>query len=213
MCGRYSINADPGKIGERFGVLFEDSQTRRHNVKPSEDVPAVVLREGQRCAERLRWGLIPEWADDEKVGYKMINARAETILEKKSFRDLVSTAEHRCLIVADGFYEWMKPEDPKQKKTPMRYGLVGDELFSFAGLWSTWSSPSGEEIGSCTIITTGANDLVMAVHDRMPVVLPDRSSEAAWLDSDAGGQEVSGLLVPLRARDMHVRVAEELIGG
>ncbi len=212
MCGRFTINKDPSTIGDRFGVLFNEGLANRLNVKPSQQVPTVLLREGSRCGEGLRWGLVPHWAKDEKVGNRMINARAETLLEKPSFRDLVASAEGRCLIVADGFYEWMKAEGPKQKKTPMRYGLEGDKLFSIAGLWTTWTSHHGERVDSCTIITTTANDLVSAVHDRMPTILSDNESESAWLDATVDGDAATSLLGPLDSSLMYARVAEDLSG-
>ncbi len=209
MCGRFTISKNPSSIGDRFGVLFDESLTNRLDVRPSQDVPAVLIKEDLRRGEGLRWGLVPHWAKDEKVGYGMINAREETLLEKPSFKKLIATAEGRCLIVADGFYEWMKAEDPKQKKMPMRYGIDGDELFSFAGLWTTWTSPDGATIDSCTIITTPANDLVSAVHDRMPSILSDRESEVAWLDMAVDGSAAKSLLGPIDSGRMYARAAED----
>ena len=124
----------------------------------------------------MRWGLIPSWAEDPKVAQHMINARAETVAEKPSFRD--SLRKRRCLVLADGFYEWQKQGSVKQ---PVRIVLKTHEAFGFAGLWNTWESAEGEKINSCTIITTEANELLKAVHDRMPVIL-DREAEDVWLD-------------------------------
>lgn len=211
MCGRYSIKADPGRIGDRFGVLFDESLTGRFDVRPSQQVPVVFISDDRRCGEGIRWGLVPSWSKDERIGHKMINARAETLLEKRSFKPLVSTAKNRCLIVADGFYEWMKPEDPKQKKTPMYFGLDGNEPFSFAGLWTTWTSARGETVASCTIITTVANALVAKVHDRMPVIFSEPSSEEVWLDSNVSGEEATNLLEPADSSLMYTRVADELL--
>lgn len=213
MCGRYSITAKPQDVGDRFGVLFDDLATERVNVRPTQRVPAVVLDGEDRRGATLRWGLIPHWAKEESIGSRMINARAETLLEKTSFKDLVRSARHRCLIVADGFYEWARPDDPGQRRAPMRFSLKGDELFAFAGLWTTWSSPVGKDIGTCTIITTESNTLVQKVHDRMPVILANAEAESAWLDTSVDGVGACNLLTPLDSSHMSVRPATELTVG
>ena len=127
----------------------------------------------------MRWGLIPFWAKDAKIGYRMINARGETVAEKPSFR--TALRKRRCLILADGFYEWQKLGG-KQKR-PMRITLKSGEPFAFAGLWETWKNPEGETVKSCTIITTSANDYLRPIHDRMPVILPPEM-ESFWLDKE-----------------------------
>jgi putative SOS response-associated peptidase YedK len=136
----------------------------------------VIGDDGKRYMKQMLWGLIPSWAKDPGIGDRMINARVETLAEKPAFR--AALKKRRCIIPADGFYEWQKLGKVKQ---PVRIVLKSREPFGFAGLWEHWRSPEGEEVLSCTIITTEANDLLKTVHDRMPVILT-RDAEAAWLD-------------------------------
>jgi putative SOS response-associated peptidase YedK len=150
----------------------------------------VVGDDGQRYMKQMKWGLIPSWAKDPAIGNRMINARAETVAEKPAFRGLLK--KRRCLIPADGFYEWQKLDKIKQ---PVHIVLKNHEPFGFAGLWEHWKSPDGEEVLSCTIITTEANDLLKAVHDRMPVILT-RDVESVWLDPKI--QETEKLLPLLK---------------
>ena len=176
MCGRYSLIADLGELARRFefegGWLeFESS----YNVAPTHNVLTVVGGEARR-AGYMRWGLIPHWAKDHKIGSRMINARAETVAEKPSFRD--SLRRRRCLVLADGFYEWQR--NGKEKR-PMRVVMRSGEPFAFAGIWSVWKDPEGNRVPSCAIITTTANDVLKPIHERMPVVLP-REAEQFWLD-------------------------------
>jgi putative SOS response-associated peptidase YedK len=150
----------------------------------------VVSDDGKRTIKQMRWGLIPSWAKDTTIGNRMINARAETLAEKPAFRNALKN--RRCIIPADGFYEWQKLGKMKQ---PMRIVLKSGQPFGFAGLWERWQSPEGEEVLSCTIITTEANELLKAVHDRMPVILT-RDAEAAWLNLNI--QETENLLPLLK---------------
>ena len=178
MCGRFTLSTDIKAIAERFGAPAPDgiaSAAPRYNIAPTQDV-IVVSGEGRRQIRQMRWGLIPSWAKNPAIGSQMINARAESVAEKPSFRDALK--KRRCLIPADGLYEWQKLGKVKQ---PVHIVLKSREPFGFAGLWEHWTSPEGEEILTCTIITTEANDLLKAVHDRMPVILT-RDAEAAWLD-------------------------------
>jgi putative SOS response-associated peptidase YedK len=177
MCGRYTLTNDLKEIAVRFSVTPPAGlATRpRFNIAPTQ-VVIVVNDEGQRQLVPMRWGLIPSWAKDPSIGNRMINARAETVAEKPAFRSALR--KRRCLIPADGFYEWQKLGKVKQ---PVRIVLKTRETFGFAGLWETWTSPESEEIKSCTIITTEANDLLKAVHDRMPVILA-KEAESTWLD-------------------------------
>jgi putative SOS response-associated peptidase YedK len=147
----------------------------RYNVAPTQSV-IVVNDTGKRQIVSMRWGLIPSWAKDLSIGNRMINARAETLAEKSAFRNALK--KRRCIIPADGFYEWQKLGKVKQ---PIRIVLKSREPFGFAGLWERWQSPDGAEMLSCTIITTEANELLKSVHDRMPVILT-RDAEAKWLD-------------------------------
>lgn len=148
----------------------------RYNVAPGQMVPAIINNGAQNKLGQLRWGLIPSWAKDAKIGYTMINARVETIADKPAFR--TSLRSKRCIIPADGFYEWKLTEDGKQ---PMRIVKRTGQLFAMAGLYDTWVSPEGDKISSCTIITTVPNKTMAGIHDRMPIILR-KQDEAAWLD-------------------------------
>lgn len=163
----------------RFPALGEAVELRqRFNVAPTDAVVCVTTtREGEPRGELLRWGLVPHWAKDPAVGAKMINARAETAAEKPAFRD--AWARRRCLIVADGFYEWER-RGPKARH-PFHVTRSDAAPFAFAGVWATWHGPDEQVLRSCSIITTSANEAVRPLHDRMPVIL-DASAEEAWLD-------------------------------
>ncbi len=165
MCGRFTLTTNIATIAQAFQVEPTLQTAPRYNVAPTQEV-VTVMRDETKHLALLRWGLIPSWAKDESIGNKMINARAETLAEKPSFKRLLTSK--RCLIVADGFYEWKKEAGGK---TPMYFTLKDKEPFAFAGLWDTWHSPNGEQIRTCTLITTQPNDLVSPVHDRMPVIL------------------------------------------
>ena len=179
MCGRYSLKADIAQLAMRFEFAADEAiHEPAYNIAPTQQV-LTVTNDGERRASYMRWGLIPFWAKDAKIGYRMINARGETVAEKPSFR--TALRKRRCLILADGFYEWQKLGG-KQKR-PMRIVLKSGEPFAFAGLWETWKDPEGEMVKSCTIITTAANDFLRPIHDRMPVILP-QESESFWLDKD-----------------------------
>lgn len=193
MCGRFTFVEFDG-IEERFQIPHTDLRPN-YNVAPTQEVP-IISNDGSNHLAMFRWGLIPFWAKDPAIGNKMINARAETVDEKPSFKH--SLQRKRCLVVADGFYEWKKEGTTKR---PHRITLKNKELFGFAGLWDTWKSPSGD-IVSCTIITTTPNVLMASIHDRMPVIL-SRDSERLWLDQsivDSGF--LKSLLVPYPAEQM-----------
>ncbi len=179
MCGRFTLTTDIKAIADRFSAPAPPAEwpavQPRYNIAPTQSV-IVVNDDGQRHLKQMRWGLIPSWAKDPAIGSQMINARAESVAEKPSFRDALK--KRRCLIPADGFFEWQKLGKVKQ---PVHIVLKSREPFGFAGLWEHWTSPEGEEILTCTIITTAANELLKAVHDRMPVILT-RDAETAWLD-------------------------------
>ena len=196
MCGRFSIFADPERLAERFqAALPAEPLAPRYNAAPSQSQP-VLLNEDARLIQVLRWGLVPFWAKDPSVGDRMINARAETLVEKPSFRTALQ--RRRCLVLADGFYEWQKTA---QGKTPMRIALKSGQPFAFAGLWETWKSPEGEPLRTFTIITTSPNALAAPIHDRMPaMLLPEH--EALWLDNSAGQQRWLEVLRPYPAELM-----------
>ena len=197
MCGRYTLKTPVEKLAEEFG--FDDFSVElppNYNVAPTQGVAAVLEEDGRRRLEVLRWGLIPPWADDPQIGSRMINARAETAPEKPSFRR--AFRERRCLIPADGFYEWKRMNGGKQ---PYYIHMREGRPFAFAGLWESWKDDDGPEIRSCTILTTQPNALAGEIHDRMPVILPQGSYDV-WLDPEAEKDELYGLLAPYPEDEM-----------
>ena len=176
MCGRYNLISNLTVLGERF--QFDATQLTlesAYNVAPTQNVLTVVGGESRR-AGFMRWGLIPFWAKNHSIGSRMINARAETVADKPSFRE--SFRRRRCLVLADGFYEWQRTASGKR---PMSIAMRSGEPFAFAGIWSVWKDPDGNSIPTCAIITTSANELLRPIHHRMPVILP-RDMEGVWLD-------------------------------
>jgi putative SOS response-associated peptidase YedK len=194
VCGRYSLAApDPAQIRARFPVGESVAIRRRFNVAPTDEVLAVTTdREGATRGELLRWGLVPSWADSPQLGPKLINARVETVAEKPAFR--TAFARFRCLIVADGFYEWRRQGEGA--KRPFHITRDDGAPFAFAGLWSIWHGPAEQTLRTCTIITRPANATIASLHDRMPVILAPEH-EADWLDvatpSGALAEILSGL--------------------
>jgi putative SOS response-associated peptidase YedK len=188
MCGRFVLMAAGKLLAEHFQLNHEPSIEPRHNIAPSQLVAVVRLEPGSTIRElqMLRWGLIPFWAKDQSIGYKMINARAETVGKKPAFREAFK--RRRCLIPADGFYEWKRIEKRKQ---PYLVQMANGALFAFAGLWDRWTGPESETIESCTILTTDANELVSRLHDRMPVILSPGDYER-WLDPNV--KNLDGLM-------------------
>ena len=210
MCGRFTLKADIETIARVFHVkpsLAVSEITPRYNIAPTQEVVSI-LSNGASHLEPLRWGLIPSWAKDEAIGNKMINARAETLAEKPSFKRLLRSK--RCLVVADGFYEWRKEAESKAK-TPMYITLKSGQPFAFAGLWDLWKSPDGQQVRSCTIITTQPNALMESIHDRMPVILSPDASEQ-WLETSLQDEHaLSSLLVPYPAEEMAARAVSRLV--
>lgn len=194
MCGRYSLFADFKKIEERFGEATFDVEEyeESYNIAPSQMILSVVNDGVKNRLGYLKWGLVPSWAKDPKIGFKMINARAETVHEKPSFREALK--KKRCLIVADSFYEWKRTEN---RKVPMRIKMKNNELFAMAGLWESWTSQSCELVHTCTILTTEPNDLMSTIHDRMPVILKEED-EQTWLNPAIKSiDELKPFLIPL----------------
>jgi putative SOS response-associated peptidase YedK len=198
MCGRYTLTAEPALLEDRFACRLSNVPYRTsYNIAPGQEVMAVVKAEAELRAGSLRWGLVPAWAKDPKIGYRMINARAETAAEKPSFRRALR--QRRCLILADGFYEWRRAG---RQKTPMYIRLRSGEPFAFAGLWEWWHGPDGIPLSSCAILTTGANALMQPIHHRMPVIL-DRAAESLWLDNEiTEPQALLPVLAPFDAEAM-----------
>jgi putative SOS response-associated peptidase YedK len=189
MCARYTLTAPAVKVAELFGVEVPLGLKPRYNVAPTQTVLAVRLdSDGKREAANLRWGLIPSWAGDAKIGQKLINARSETVFEKPSFRG--AAKKRRCLIAADGFFEW---KGPVGKKQPYFIHRNGREPFAFTGLWESWHGEEADVVESCTIITTDANETMKPLHDRMPVILAQKDFDC-WLDPKATN---AGALMPL----------------
>ncbi len=189
MCGRFTLNVNPRKLTEYFGLTAYLDLSPSWNIAPSSQIYSIVADEkGSRHLKTMRWGLIPSWAKDETIGSKLINARSETVAEKPSFRSAFKY--RRCLIPASGFYEWKTEKGIKQ---PLYISLMSGEPMAFAGLWETWNPKEGEGIESCCIITTAANSFMEQIHDRMPVVLnPEQWS--LWLSQQ---EYLTDKLLPL----------------
>ncbi len=178
MCGRFTLTVDPADLQDEYGgASFPDKFAPRYNIAPTQPVLAIP-NDGRNAADFFVWGLIPSWAKDPGIGNRLINARGETLAEKPSFRG--SYKYKRCLILADGFYEW-KTEPGSNTKIPHFIHLKSGRPFAFAGLWDEWNSPEGSSIRSCTIVTTTPNKLMASIHNRMPVILQAKDY-AEWLD-------------------------------
>ena len=209
MCGRYTLaTPDPADIRARFPVGEQIEIRRRYNVAPGDDVLAVTTdREGAPRGELLRWGLVPTWAKGPDTGLKMINARLETADERPAFKRAFE--RYRCLIVADGFYEWRadpatSAEGRRAPKQPFHITRADGGLFAFAGLWSIWYGEDEQKIRSCAILTVPANETIAPLHDRMPVILePDH--EAAWLDASTPRDRLKELAAGLSPSDVALR--------
>jgi putative SOS response-associated peptidase YedK len=197
MCGRFTLTAARQRLQERFALeALEPSYVPSYNIAPGQEV-MTVLNDGSKRAALLRWGLVPSWAKDPGIGNRLINARAETVADKPSFRRALR--QRRCLVLADGFYEWRRRGKSKQ---PLYIGLQQHEPFAFAGLWEVWRDAAGVTLSTCTVITTSANTLLQPVHDRMPVILPP-TAEALWLEARPVEPEpLLALLVPYASEAM-----------
>ena len=179
MCGRFTLTVDPAEIADTFGNFsFPTQFAPRYNIAPSQPVLAIP-NDPKNKADFFIWGLIPSWAKDPSIGNKLINARGETVAEKPSFRG--GFKYKRCLILADGFYEW-KTQPGAKTKTPYFIHMKDRQPFAFAGLWDEWQSPEGSAVRTCTIITTEPNELMSTLHNRMPVILDPKDYDL-WLDA------------------------------
>lgn len=208
MCGRFTLTVNPADLQENFqNYSFPQQFAPRFNIAPTQPVLAIP-NDDQNTADFFIWGLIPMWAKDPSIGNRMINARGETLEEKPAFRG--SLKYKRCLILADGFYEW-KSSPGKKVKTPFFIHMKDRKPFAFAGLWDSWNSPDGSQIKSCTIITTQPNELTSIIHDRMPVILHPRDY-AKWLDPSAQTPEqLKPLLKPFPAEMMNAYPVSTLV--
>lgn len=199
MCGRYSQQQSAEIIAQAFQVDHVPPLKPRYNIAPTQSVATILQTAKNRQFKMLHWGLIPSWAKDTKISSKLINARAETVAEKPSFRS--AFRQRRCLILADGFYEWQQQEN--KQKQPFYFRMSDQSPFAFAGLWEHWNAQeTGETIESCTIITTESNDLMKSVHNRMPVILEPKNYDL-WLDPEVKKSELlQPLLNPYPAEEM-----------
>jgi putative SOS response-associated peptidase YedK len=195
VCGRYELHAHPAAIALAFGLGVPPAVVPRYNIAPTQQVP-IVRRAADSLNElvEVRWGLVPRWAKNPAIGVRMINARAETAAEKRAFRN--AFRRHRCLLPADGFYEWKTLASGKQ---PVHVGMKDRQPFGLAGLYERWLAADGTVLDTCTIVTTGANALLRPLHDRMPVIIAP-ADHARWLDP--ANEAVTDLLVPYPADAM-----------
>lgn len=201
MCGRFTNRAKPEQIEKEFkvGAKNPNLYEPRYNIAPTQMISAVLQEKSNRILTQLKWGLVPSWSKDASIGSRMINARAETLAEKPSFRE--AFARRRCIIPASGFYEWQKTNSGA--KQPFYFYLKDREVFGFAGLWESWlDRETGEELETCTIITTEANEAVEPVHERMPVILKAENYEE-WLDAkEKNTERLQKFLLPYPGEEM-----------
>lgn len=207
MCGRFTSRVDPSGLASLYGAAFQgEGLAPSYNVAPGKRVPVVVLEEGRRVLRAFVWGLVPFWAKDRAIGNRLINARAETLAEKPAFRQ--AFRKRRCLILADGFYEW---KTAGSRKVPHHIFLPDREVFAFAGLWERWEPPEGEPLLSCAVVTTAANAFMAPIHDRMPVILTPQG-EVRWLDPASPPEVLRALLAPY-AGPMAARAVSTLVNS
>jgi putative SOS response-associated peptidase YedK len=201
MCGRFTLTLDAHQLQAAFPWVImpeEGDVTARYNIAPTQPVAAIPNEEPYRL-DHFYWGLVPSWSKDVAIGSRLINARSETLAEKPSFR--AAYRRRRCLIPADGFYEWQSLPGRKNKQ-PVLIRMRSQEVFCLAGLWEIWQSPEGSELRSCTILTTRPNELVAPIHDRMPVILP-AAAYRTWLSpNEETPAALQGLLEPYPAAEM-----------
>lgn len=203
MCGRYALT--PGfDFFDRFALdpdYTPGDLSDNYNVTPGQFMPIITKKDGQTLNHlfSMRWGLIPSWAKDEKIGYRLINSRANTVHQKPAFKD--SFQRRRCLVPASGFYEWSKD---KNQKNPYYFSVPNQPLISFAGLYDNWLLKDGSQLQTFTIITTNSNSLVSQIHDRMPVILSPQN-EPIWLDQSCSQENLLKLLTPFQSNQMAVR--------
>ncbi|MDQ0270357.1 SOS response-associated peptidase [Cytobacillus purgationiresistens] len=196
MCGRFSLTEAVFELQKVFDFYFAEEEAPRYNIAPGQQILTIIEEEGARIGTKMKWGLVPYWSKEAKISYKMINARAEGIETKPSYK--VPFKKRRCIILTDGFYEWKKTEEGKQ---PYRFTMNNGKPFAFAGLWDVWDK--GEEpLKSCTIITTGPNEVTETIHDRMPVILKEKDYDF-WLNSSEQDlEQLKSLMKPYDGGEM-----------
>jgi putative SOS response-associated peptidase YedK len=213
VCGRYTNTAGPEELNDRFRVPIPMSEgTRRYNIAPTEDVLAIVAPKGEPEARVLRWGLVPPWAEDLKGSAKLINARVESVATRPAYRSLIPKASRRALQIADGYFEWLKPEKRSEPRQPFYFQLDGGVPFAFAALW-TPAKIAGEWVASVALLTCDAapNRVAAPVHDRMPVILADDDAQCAWLDPALGTDEALALCGALPTERLSARAANPAV--
>ncbi len=207
MCTRYSLTKNKETISKRFGVSVPESWKARYNIAAGQQVPVITNRRADEISS-FRWGLIPNWSLDETSGSNLINAKAESILSKAPFKQAIKS--QRCLIIADGYFEWKKIG---KAKVPFRITLANDELFAFAGIWDFWENTKGEIVNSFSIITTQANKLVTDINERMPVIL-NQEMEQKWLSQkQLSDQEIAEFLTPYESSKMSFYQAHKVVNS
>jgi putative SOS response-associated peptidase YedK len=209
MCGRFVTYIPLEDIIKDFDIdiTLIDSYTPSFNISPSNEVLSVYEKNKKTVLNKFRWGLVPFWAKDTSIGYKMINARSESLSEKKSYKPLLNNK--RCGIISNGFYEWKKEGN---KKTPYYIKLKNDAPFSFAGLYDIWKDDKNNEIISCTIITTQANEKVAQIHDRMPVIL-DEDETKKWVNSENDFEKLKDLLIPRKSDEIELYQVRRVVNS
>ena len=213
MCGRYTLRATPQELAEFFELTRAPELEDRPNICPTQSVLGITLADdsNKREARDFRWGLVPSWSRDPTGGAKMINARSETAAEKPAFR--AAFKRRRCLIPADGFYEWRKVAGQK-KKQPCYVSVHDQPLIAFAGLWERWEKENQDPLITCTILTTSANSKISAIHDRMPVILHPETYDL-WLAAGSDTEELKALMQPYPSEeiDMSEDMADRLLSS
>ncbi len=209
MCGRFTLTLDPGELQESLDLgPFIQMYQSRYNIAPTQ--PVALVRDLQtRAIELFRWGLVPSWSKDIEIGSRLINARSETLQEKPSFRNAFKS--RRCLILADGFFEWGQSAG-SGGKIPYYFQVDQGAAFTFAGLYETWHSPEGDILPTCTIITCAANTLVSKIHPRMPVILPPEV-RWVWLEPSQKPTDLQTMLMPYSSEQMQVREVSRLVNS
>jgi putative SOS response-associated peptidase YedK len=213
MCGRYTNTAGVEELNEHFGVPLEgDVGTRRYNIAPTEEVLALIRRGEEVRPRLLRWGLVPPWRTGVKGTRLMINARMESVTSTPAYRGLIGRGDRRALQIADGWFEWLKPERPGEPRQPFHFQVDGGAPFAFAALW-TPAKIEGKWLLSCALLTCDAssNRAAAAIHDRMPVVLADREAQQAWLDPRLDAREALSLCGPVPADRLSARPANPAV--
>jgi putative SOS response-associated peptidase YedK len=213
MCGRYTNTAGVEELNDRFRVPITSSAgTRRYNIAPTEEVLAIVAPKGEPEARLLRWGLVPTWAKDLSGAHKLINARIETVARTPAYRNLIPRGARRALQVADGYFEWLKPERRGEPRQPFHFQVDGGMPFAFAAVW-TPAKIGGEWVASVSLLTCDShpNRTAAAIHDRMPVILADREAQEAWLDPRLDAEEALALCGAIPARRLQAAPANPAV--